>query len=162
MNLRRFLTITAAIVAGGLLVLLIQFFFQGDETRYVSMSRVFDEAEISKKYRDELKQIELQSNAQLAEMENEIRELKKAGTDAEAVRKMEEQLLAERDRLSEEYQRKSDAFDKIIWDNINRKVAEFGKENGYDYIFGAKGDGSIMYAVEAKDVSSELIEYLNR
>ena len=162
MKARNLLTIALAMVVGGLLLLGIQYFMKSDKTRYVSMSQVFEEAGISKKYRDELKQIEQQSNARLAEMENGIRELKKTGTDTETIGRMEEQLLAERDRLSEEYQRKSDAFDKIIWDQINLKVSEFGKEKGYDYIFGAKGDGSIMYASDSKDVTKELIEYINR
>jgi outer membrane protein len=162
MNLRTILLLTAGIIAGGLILFLLQCFSgSGDNTRYVSMSAVFEECRISTKYQEELKGIEQQSNARLAEMENEIRRLKAAGTDAVKTAGMEQELLALRDQLSGEYQQKSDAFDKIIWDKINRKINDYGKEQGYDYIFGAKGDGSIMYASDKKDITKAVIAYIN-
>jgi outer membrane protein len=163
MNLRTLFLFTGGIVVGGLILFLVQFLFSsGDTTRYVSMTVVFQECRISAKYQEELKSIEQQSNAQLAEMENEIRHLKTTGTDAAKIATMEQELLAFRDQLSEEYSRKSEAFDKIIWDQINAKINAYGKEQGYDYIFGAKGDGSIMYASDKKDITKEVIAYINQ
>jgi outer membrane protein len=163
MNFRTLFLFTGGILAGGLLLFLIQWLFAvSDSTRYVSMSTIYQECRITAKYQEELKVIEQQSNAQLAKTENEIRQLKTAGTDPAKIAEMEQALLTLRDQLSEEYGRKSEAFDKIIWEKINQKVNDYGKEQGYDYIFGAKGDGSIMYASDKKDITKEVIAYINK
>lgn len=162
MKLRTVFLFTGGIVAGGLLLLLIQFLLSdGDTTRYVSMTQVFQECHIREKYEKELKTIEEQSNARLATMENEIRTLKAGGADAAKIGTMEQELLSMRDALTEEYQQKSATFERVVWEKINEKINDYGKEKGYDYIFGAKGDGSIMYASEAKDITKEVIAYIN-
>jgi outer membrane protein len=164
MKLKTLLLFTAGIVAGGLLLVLLQctLLGSGDSTRYVSMSLVFEECKIRDKYEQELKAIEQQSNARLAELENEVRRLKASGSDAAKTGQLEQQLLALRDQLTQEYQQKSETFERVIWEKINQKVNEYGKEQGYDYIFGAKGDGSIMYASDEKDITKEVIAYINR
>ena len=134
----------------------------GDSTRYVSMTSVFEASTVRKKYEKELEALEQKSNATLAQFENEIRELKKSGEDAGRVAELEKELFAMRDQLTEEYQQKSATFEQVVWEQINRAVAEFGKEKGYDYIFGAKGDGSIMYASDEKDITKEVIAYINK
>lgn len=163
MRFRTLFLFIAGTVAGGLLLLLIQFLLSShhDHTGYVSMSLVFEECHVRDKYETELKTLEAQSNAELAAMENSIRELKAQGTDAAKISTMEQELLSRRDALTEEYQRKSETFERVIWEKINQKVNDYGKEMGYDYIFGAKGDGSIMYASEAKDITKEVIASIN-
>jgi len=58
-------------------------------------------------------------------------------------------------------QQLSDRYTADIWKQINDGVAAFGKERKYSYIFGASGDGSLMYADEAEDITEELIVFLN-
>jgi outer membrane protein len=62
---------------------------------------------------------------------------------------MQEQALSER-------------YTADIWKRINESVAEYGKKKGYDFIFGASGDGSIMFAGEANDVTDDVIRYINQ
>jgi len=52
-------------------------------------------------------------------------------------------------------------FTADIWKQINNGVAAFGKEKNYTYIFGAAGDGSLMYADHATDITDEVIKFLN-
>jgi outer membrane protein len=44
---------------------------------------------------------------------------------------------------------------------INQYIEEFGKEKGYKYIYGATGNGSMMYADKEADISKEVISYIN-
>lgn len=44
---------------------------------------------------------------------------------------------------------------------INQYMKDFGKQNGYTFIFGADGTGGLMYADEAKDVTEEAITFIN-
>lgn len=48
-----------------------------------------------------------------------------------------------------------------IWAQINQYVKEYGEAQGYDYVLGADGSGSIMYAHDRNDRTKEVIQYIN-
>jgi len=50
----------------------------------------------------------------------------------------------------------------MIWKRLNPYIAEYGKEKGYAYIYGANGTGNVLYADEGEDITDELIEYVNK
>lgn len=56
----------------------------------------------------------------------------------------------------------SSQYTADIWKQINQWVNEYGKQKGYDFILGAAGNGSLMYANQANDISEEVIVFLNR
>jgi len=62
---------------------------------------------------------------------------------------------------SQNYQQLSEKYTSDIWKHINGEVANFGREKGYDYIFGASGNGSLMYADSLNDITGDVIKYLN-
>lgn len=72
----------------------------------------------------------------------------------ERLQKLQNDVNDELSKISAEYNDK-------IWDKLNRYVTEYGKENNYKVIFGAGGDGNIMYAEESINVTSEVVEYCN-
>jgi len=53
-------------------------------------------------------------------------------------------------------------YDTQILTQMTQYVKDFGVENGYDYIFGASSDGSIMYAPEPNNVTKEVANYINK
>lgn len=55
----------------------------------------------------------------------------------------------------------SDKYTADIWKRLNQYISEFGKEEGYDYIFGASGDGNLMYAKDSHDVTEDAVKYVN-
>lgn len=59
------------------------------------------------------------------------------------------------------YQQLSDRYTTDIWKYINEEVSNYGDENGYDYIFGASGNGSLMFADSTHDITQEFVQYLN-
>lgn len=65
------------------------------------------------------------------------------------------------ERFAQEQQALSEQYTADIWQQINQTAAEFGKEKGYGFIFGATGDGNLMYAKESENITDELIVYLN-
>lgn len=67
-----------------------------------------------------------------------------------------------RNKLETGYSEKSQDYYNKIWDRINGYVQEFGNQKGYAYIFGANGDGSIMYAEETNDITPEIVEMINK
>ena len=56
----------------------------------------------------------------------------------------------------------SERYTADVWKRINESVADYGKKKGYDFIFGASGDGAIMFAGEANDVTDDVIRYINQ
>ncbi len=71
-----------------------------------------------------------------------------------AYEKAQLQFTHEEKTIAEQYQ-------MDLWKQINEYVSQFGQERGYEFIFGATGDGNLMYANNAKNVTKELIQYMN-
>ena len=59
------------------------------------------------------------------------------------------------------YDEQSRKYTDEIWSQINHYVAEFGQENEYHYILGTQGTGNLMYGSKSKDISKEIIEFIN-
>jgi outer membrane protein len=48
-----------------------------------------------------------------------------------------------------------------IWKQINHYIKEYGKDKHYDFIYGATGTGSLMYADSTLDLTVPLVKYIN-
>ena len=44
---------------------------------------------------------------------------------------------------------------------MSQYIVEFGKQNDYDLILGADGNGTVMYAKEMLDISKNVTVYIN-
>jgi outer membrane protein len=64
-------------------------------------------------------------------------------------------------QYKEVYQQKSQEYTSQSWEQLNQYMLDFGVEHGYDYIFGANGDGALMYGSERKDLTKQIIKYAN-
>jgi outer membrane protein len=53
-------------------------------------------------------------------------------------------------------------YDSEILTQLNQYVKDYGKENGYQYIFGSDGNGSLMYAEDQTNITKPVIEYINK
>ncbi len=53
-------------------------------------------------------------------------------------------------------------FDEKIWKQISELTLEYGEANHYDFIMGATGQGSLMYAAKSKNISEEVLKYINK
>lgn len=51
---------------------------------------------------------------------------------------------------------------KKIWSRINDYVEIYGKDKGFSIIIGAQTSGNIYYAENAKDITSDLLNYINK
>lgn len=55
----------------------------------------------------------------------------------------------------------ADTFDAQIWFQLNEYIKNYGEVHSYDIILGAKGDGEILYGVEAFDITNDMIAFAN-
>jgi outer membrane protein len=52
-------------------------------------------------------------------------------------------------------------YDEQILEQLSQYIKDYGFNNDYDYVFGATGDGNILYGAEPADITEEVIEYIN-
>lgn len=72
-----------------------------------------------------------------------------------------QEYLYKEKQFDEDDQRLAEQYSQQIWKQINQYVSDYGKENNYSFIYGASGNGAIMYAQDKYDVTKELAEYIN-
>lgn len=81
----------------------------------------------------------------------------------------EKQLMELGQRLERDQQQKKNKLEEEsasvaeeLVKEVRRKVATYGEENNYVYIYGSNETANILYAKEGKDITEELIEYINK
>ncbi|WP_229731889.1 OmpH family outer membrane protein [Psychroflexus planctonicus] len=82
--------------------------------------------------------------------------------------KEEDRLIALRQKIEKEQQQKSQKLEResqdaadVLVKEVRKKVEKYGEENGYTYIFGSNDSANILYAKRGKDITLEVIEYIN-
>lgn len=63
--------------------------------------------------------------------------------------------------VQKQVQEEDQKMTQTLINDINDYVQEYGKKHGYPMIFGAGGNGNIMYAEEASDLTDEILIGLN-
>jgi outer membrane protein len=73
-----------------------------------------------------------------------------------------QQMLQQRQQQQSQMlrQESDQAVDSLITE-VKEFVGEYGKKNGYAYIFGSNESANIMYAKEGLDITEEVLELLN-
>ncbi len=51
-------------------------------------------------------------------------------------------------------------YNQTVWSIINTSVQNYGKENGFDMIYGVGGEGVIMYADTSLNLTNKIINYI--
>jgi outer membrane protein len=63
--------------------------------------------------------------------------------------------------LAAQEQHVTDQYTQDIWAFINEAIAQYGKENKYDYILGTSGTGNLMYADSTNNITPQIVTYIN-
>lgn len=72
-----------------------------------------------------------------------------------------QEYLKKKQELDEDNQTLSANYDQEIWTRLSQYAKDFGTERHVSFLYGATGDGTIMYADEKLDVTAEFIQYIN-
>jgi len=140
---------------------------QQDKTAYMDVNTVFTEFELAKKLDKERESIISSRQTILDSIEIQLNQLSaqfKYNVDSNQVKvfnqKREEYYYKEK-QFSEDNQALLLKHNEQITKQLNQYIEDFGKEKGYRYIFGANGNGSMMYADQQADISQDIITYIN-
>lgn len=144
----------------GILVFLLYNQFKKDKIVYVDNLELFSNFKMKTELEKKYKQVESIRKSILDSMYNEIRIY--SSDNNEALVQMKREFLVKKETFDKENGETRDQYNKEIWEQINEYTKQFGDENGYDYVFGANGQGVLMYAKSTNNVTIELSEYINQ
>ena len=139
----------------------------GDKLGYVDLARVFDEYQKTKEFDKSLEAKSAGKQAERDKMVAEVKKLKdeaellsaKAKDDKQAVIESKMQGLQEFDRVTRDsLRRERDSMVKDILKEIEQIIQDFGKAQGYSFIF---NDRVLVYKNESSELTTQVIKVLN-
>ncbi len=159
-------------VLAGLIVLFVlgltaYSFAQELKIGYIDVSRTFDEYTRTKEADAALEKKGLDKEAQRTKMVNEIKKLKEElDLAAEKVKPEKQKLLEDKLKALQEYDRAAredlgkerDNIVKEILKEIDGVIQEFGKKEGYIFIFNER---VLLYKDKTKELTENIISMLN-
>jgi outer membrane protein len=140
-----------------------------NKTGYVEIAVVFEQFEMKKELQATLES-DLQSKQflldslmfQLQTLNNKLSsEAKPEGAEIQKFQQLQNYYAQQKEVFDNYSYDKTAQLDKQIITQMSQYIKDYGKANGYDYIFGATGTGNILYAPESANVTKEIIEYIN-
>lgn len=140
------------------------------KTGYVKIEQVYEEFDLKKQLSGQLSSLQVKRKN---EMDSLSLQIKMVGNQIRIQPKPQDgevtfykQLVDEYEIRSEQYEeeesRLSSSYNEQIINQINRYVKEYGIANNYDIIHGTDGSGNIMYANESLDITTEIVQYINK
>ncbi|QLG47307.1 OmpH family outer membrane protein [Costertonia aggregata] len=87
---------------------------------------------------------------------------KELGLKQELLGNKQQQLNNYQQAIQKQIQEEDKKMTQTVVNDINGYVKEYGKQNGYRVIFGAGGNGNIMYAEDGADLTNEVLTGLNK
>ncbi len=156
-NIKYFL----AVIIGGLVVWgSLKFFGHSDQTKsgFVLTQNLFQEFEGTKEFKAKMQPITEKQQSALDSLSKEIILAGRTPRAQELTRVYQElkSSYLEKNRQEELL------FSENAWKQLNQYIEEYGKEKGYGFVFGATGNGGIMYAEKSLDLTGDVIKYVNR
>ena len=140
----------------------------GTEMAYFKNAEVYNSFDYKIELENEITQFQSKAQSELDSLEQDynlaVSYLNGADPTNDQImmlQRKQKMYFSKKEESERQYNEKVAEYYDLIWARINAYTMEFGEENGYQYIFGANGDGSVMYAEESTDVTEEMIAYVN-
>lgn len=127
---------------------------------YINNSELYHAFEFKKELEGQLKNVQSMRKSKLDSLGLLI-QASQGKASQEQVIALQREYMMKRDEFESDNQRLAEQYDEQVWKQLNEYIQTYGKEKGYAFIYGASGNGSLMYADPGFDLTKELIEYSN-
>lgn len=144
------------------------------KTAYVDTSKLMEEytqaKDIESKYKNKSEETGKELEAEIKKFQAEVQNFEKNAQDygqqwaqkkGQELQKWEQELSYARQALIQNLQVDSSKEMDSLVSNVKKYIKNYGKEKGFDYIYGTGEAASILYAKDAYDITDELIKLLN-
>ena len=149
-------------------IFLLRALIEQPKTAYIHAARVFAEFNGKMELESKLKNEQNKQQLMLDSLKLDVQVLKTKYTENKSpeptvklIKQKEFQVYELEGKLLQQQEVVSAQYTEEIWQQINQYIIEYGQKNGYDYIFGANGAGSLMYGSKAYDITEDIIKHLN-
>lgn len=139
------------------------------KTAYVTNAKVSAEFLLSKELDARLKRVQTTRQSILDSLELQLGALEHKvmtanATDAEQARagRLRQEYSLKQQQFAEDNALLTQRYQEQIATQLNQYLKDFTEEQGYDYLFGATGSGSLMGAKEEYDVTNKVLMYVNK
>ena len=142
----------------------LSFYNRNEKVGYVDNKVLFNQFTGKKELQQKLDHLSSKHKIQLDSIQLRMRKItgtNKNENTSNFLRQQETLFLRMEQEFAQEYQQKSNEYTDMIWSQINQYTREFGREEGYDFIHGTSGEGTLMYANEKHDLTQEILTYIN-
>lgn len=144
------------------------------KTAYIDTSKLMEESteakDIAEKYKDKSKvmgsQLEVEVNRFKSEAANFQKNAQANGQvwaqqkGAELQRREQELSYAQQAMLQQLQSESGVEMDSLV-SSYRKVIKEYGKDKGYDYIYGTGDIASVLYAKDSYDITKEIIKLVN-
>jgi outer membrane protein len=139
------------------------------KTGYILIQEVFNGFELKKDYEKKLNATKTSRQNIIDSLELDLKMLGRKiesdkGKNKEDITTFNikrENYFQKKKMFDEDNQALTKKYDEEIITQLNQYVKDYGKEHEYTYIYGSDGNGSLMYAEEAKNLTKDITEYVN-
>lgn len=154
------------LLAAALLIVVLR---PGQKFGYIEVGKVVENFTMKKELEARMTSTQQQRKFILDSMEVRLRgvaagiapQTKETDPQVQAFKRDRDQYLALKQRYDEDNKALEEQLNVQLFNQLNQYVRDYGKENGYSYIFGAEGSGSMMYAQESQDLTQTMTTYIN-
>lgn len=127
------------------------------QTVVIDNFKVFEDFELKKDYDKKIEKEFALEKASLDSMGNAFNTLKNQ-FEVDALKK---EFAFKKGQFDQKFQTISQQYTNEVYTRLNEYIKEYGKKKGYGIIIGSNGQGNVMYMDDAKDVTEDLIKFIN-
>ncbi len=144
------------------------------KTVYIDTSKLMEESteakDIGEKYKDKSKVMGSQLEVEVNRFKSEAANFQKnAQTNGQVwaqqkgaeLQQREQELSYTQQALLRQLQEESGVEMDSLVTKYRKEIKEYGKEKGYDYIYGTGDVASVLYAKDSYDITKEIIKLVN-
>ncbi|MGE3823810.1 MAG: OmpH family outer membrane protein [Bacteroidia bacterium] len=167
MKIKNGLLVVILIAFIGVLALQI-FMLTEKQQAYIDIIRVFNEFKLKKELSTKLEDIQLKRTEKLDSLKIRYQaalvEFEKKDKKEANVREIElirQEYIIKEQQFKEDNENMSAQYNDQVWTQLNAYLKEYGEKSGYEFIFGANGQGSLIYAKKDKEITDDVIKFVN-
>jgi outer membrane protein len=144
------------------------------KTGYIDISKLLDESTESKdieaKYKNKSKEMGSQLEAEVTRWKSEAADYKKnamangqawAQQKGAELQQREQEINYAQQSILQQLQRESGAEMDTLVKGYKKLIKDYGKEKGFDYIYGTGEVATILYAKDSYEITKEIIKLVN-
>ena len=163
------INIVYGVVLVGLVVVLIYNYLSQPKTAYVNTIEVYNNFALKNELEEKVIKVQRARQWMLDSLKINLQNLVKeiGNSDVKQNEKinnleiLKHQYFFKKQQFQEDNQLLAEKYTDQIWKQLNQYVKDYGQKENYEYIFGADGQGKLMHADEAKNITEELKQYVN-